>query len=165
MTSQTASCPAFNELATALCDAAGIALPGITQDAAGGFGLALVVDGVAVTVTHHPAHFPDHVFVVVAFGSVPASMESDVFREFLEANLLMLRPGSPSFGRDPRDGQIVLQACCSMSETSGNALLDGIRVAVDRAAEWRRAHRLLPAQNEGAQAAAHVPHFAMTAFA
>ncbi|CAN5446809.1 hypothetical protein BH11PSE7_BH11PSE7_13850 [soil metagenome] len=139
-------------------------MPAITHDAAGGVGLALVVDGVAVTVSHHLAHFPDHVFVVVAFGPVPASIEADVFRELLDANLLMLRPGSPSFGRDPRDGQVVLHACCRMSETNGNALLDGIRVAVARAAEWRRVHRLVPVRNEGAHAV-HVSPFAMTAFA
>jgi hypothetical protein len=162
MTSPMAFCPVFAELAADLCHAGGLELPDIAQDAAGGYALCLVVDRIPVTVTHHPAHFPDHVFVVVAFGSVPASAEADVFRELLEANLLMLRPGSPSFGRDPRDGQIVLQACCTMSGTSGNALLDGIRVAVGRAAEWRRAHRLVPARHEGAQAMPHVP---MTAFA
>lgn len=168
MTSHTASCHAFTELAAALCRAAGIALPAITQDAAGGFSLGLVIDGVAATVTHHPASFPDHVFVVVIFGAVPASIEADVFRELLQANLLMLRPGSPSFGLDPRDGQIVLQASCAICETSGNALLDGIRVAVGRATEWRQAHRLVPAQREGAQSTSnvrHMQHVPMTAFA
>jgi hypothetical protein len=157
MTAQTSSCPAFTELAAALCRAAGMVPPAITRDAAGGLGLSLVVDGVAVTVTHHPANFPDHVFVVVAFGVVPACVEANVLRELLAANLLMLRPGSPSFGIDPRDGQVVLQACCAMSQTSGDALLGGIRVAVERAVEWRQAHRLVPA--------VQMPHVPMTAFA
>jgi hypothetical protein len=144
----TASCPAFAELAADLCAAARIALPPITPDAAGGLGLRLEIDAVAVSVTHHPGEFPDHVFVLVTFGPVPASAEADVFRELLEANLLMMRPGSPSFGRDPLDGQVVLQACCAMHETGGNALLEGIRVAVAKALEWRQAHRLAPAPHE-----------------
>ena len=80
-------------------------------------------------------------------------------------------PISPSFGLDPRDGQIVLQASCALCETSGIALLDGIRVAVGRAAEWRQAHRLVPDPHEGAQTTSslrhmqHAPQVPMTAFA
>ena len=140
----TASRPLFAELAAALCKAAGAALPPLAPDGSGGVGLRLEIDGVAVSVTHYPAHFPEHVFVLVAFGSVPASAEADAFRELLDANLMMLRPGAPAFARDPLDGQIVLQASCALAETSGDALLAGIRAAVGKAIEWRRVHRLAP---------------------
>jgi len=142
------SCPAFAELAEALCRAAGTSLPPLTPDTAGGFGFRLEIDGVTVSVTHYPAHFPEHAFVLVGFGPVPASAEADVFRELLNANLVMLRPGAPAFARDPLDGQIVLQASCALAETSGDALLAGIRVAVGKAIEWRRAHRLSPDQGD-----------------
>ncbi|MBC7436097.1 MAG: CesT family type III secretion system chaperone [Bdellovibrionales bacterium] len=153
MTSTTATCPAFAALAAALCKAARIAPPALAEDTSGGLGLRLELDGVLVTITHHPAQFPSHVFVYVAFGAVPASGEADAFRDLLDANLLMMRPCSPSFARDPLDGQIVLQACCALHETSGNALLAGIRVAVGKALEWRQAHRLSPLAREEAHAA------------
>lgn len=145
----TASCSAFAELAAALCRTAGATLPPLTPDAEGGVGLRLEIDGVAVLVTHYPAHFPAHAFVLVSFGPVPATAEADVFRELLGANLMMLRPGAPAFARDPLDGQIVLQASCALAETSGDALLAGIRAAVGKAIEWRRAHRLSPEDGVG----------------
>lgn len=145
------SCPAFAELAEALCSAVGTTLPPLMPDTAGGFGFRLQIDDVAVSVTHYPVHFPEHAFVLVAFGPVPTSAEADVFRELLNANLMMLRPGAPAFARDPLDGQIVLQASCALAETSADALLTGIRVAVGKAMEWRQAHSLTPSPDGGSR--------------
>lgn len=126
-------------------------LPPLDPDGCGGLGLRMEIDGIAVSVMHYPAHFPEHAFVLVVFGPVPASAEAEVFRELLDANMAMLRPGAPAFARDPTDGQIVLQASCALSQTGGEALLSGIRAAVGKAIEWRRVHRLAAPPGDSAR--------------
>ncbi|MBC5766643.1 CesT family type III secretion system chaperone [Ramlibacter albus] len=140
----------FSALAHSLCEAARAPAPPLERDAEGGIHVDLDVGGVAVTVTHLPDHFPAHVFVLVAFGPLPHEGEAASSREFLDANLLMMRPGAPVFGRDPLDGQVVLHACCAMANVDGELLLAGIGVAAGMAREWRRTGRLAAAAHEEA---------------
>jgi hypothetical protein len=145
------SSPTFSELTQAVCRAAGVEPPPLAPDAQGGYAFSLSIDDVTVSIAHYPAHFAEHAFVLVRFGAVPPASEAEVFRELLNANLMVLRPGAPAFARDPLDGHIVLQVTCALSETSGEALLAGIRVAVGKAIDWRSTHRLIP-QSSGTSA-------------
>jgi len=132
----------FHHLAVQFCAAAGTPPVDISPDNAGLLAFSMQLRGVHISVSHAPAASPDHAFVLVMFGAVPADREPAVLRELMHANLLMQHDGAPSFGLNPMDGQVVLQYTCALATASGEELLAGLQAVVDTALQWREGFSL-----------------------
>lgn len=126
----------FETLCTGLCDLAGGCILEIDVTDQGVSAFALKVDGVNVTLGHDPRRGAQHVFLMASFGPLPEGRELPACLRLLEMNCLMLTADSPSFGRDPLTGEILLQARYAFSELTPHRLYEDIAHFVSLAREW-----------------------------
>lgn len=131
----------FHDLAAELCAAAGVVTPPLMPSADGAVAFTLHTQGVEIALSHDPRH-PGYAFALIAFGQPPQYREAEVYRELLEANLMMLGADAPAFSLNAVDGRVILQYPWPLAQASGDVLWVGLSAVVGRALAWREDFRL-----------------------
>lgn len=128
----------FEELCTSYCELADFACPDVSVDAHGMQAFHLELEGVAVTVMHERRVAPDRAFIVFEFGPVPDERAQQVWPLLVDANFMMLREHAPSFGRNPRNGDVLLRVPCSFAQINPVEFRQVVDDGVQAALRWRQ---------------------------
>jgi hypothetical protein len=86
------------------------------------------------------------------FGPVPSEFEALAMRRLLEANLVMMGVGRPSFGINFVTGHVLLSGAVQIAGTNGEYLLELLRHYASKAREWRESYFMLEQERQGQSA-------------
>jgi hypothetical protein len=127
----------FHALCESLFGCIGVTAPQLAHDAQGTASLSMQLDGVDVTLAHFPQRSPDSAVALLELGSVPQAHELAAWLALMNINFLMRGDGAISFGRNPQDGQAILQCVYPFREVSGPGLQASLARMTRLVKSWR----------------------------
>jgi hypothetical protein len=126
----------FEQLCAGLCELAGIEMPPLARDD-GMWSATLCMRGVDVTLMQYEDRQPGAVFLIADFGPMPEELGVGGWLTLLDANLLHSGADSPSYGRNPETGHVLLQMPVRLDSATAGHVHEVITALVETALQWR----------------------------
>ncbi len=117
--------------------------PASTEGAKTDFALDVTVDGIGFSLMPGADDNADCLLLFCEFGELPQECAGLAMRRLLEANLVMMGAGRPSFGINFATGQVLLSGAVRVAGLTGEQLAHMLHHYAGRAKEWRETYFLL----------------------
>jgi hypothetical protein len=127
--------PTFEALCAGLSKLLQAAAPEVRVDQHGLAALTIESERAVVTIAQH-RDTPEHLMVISNIGPVDQDNEVRMLRAVLDANFLLLGPGSPTFSRNSETGNVLLQYCCPIASCTPESVSTTIGHFAELARRW-----------------------------